>query len=370
MSTTRQFSIAHVLWSGHVGGIERLATDLAAEQVRYGMRVGLAFGQAAGPFCESAEATGSEVADLGFATGYDIRPRRISRATSMLSWADVIHLHGYNLAFDRLCHRAARPIVFTEHGNFGQGRALGLGHRAKERLKARFLRKTVSVVAANSVYTTVRLAHLYGIAEEAVHVVYNGARFAPLLRDEFSPRPNRELLQVAFVGRLAGFKRVDRLIDGVARMQDPGRVTVTVAGGGPLEADLRARAAAAGVAEQVRFVGFCQDVDSLFASADCLVQSSEGEPFGLTIVEGCAAGALPIVFADGGGALEVIPPDGIVVRDVDELASTFERLHGSHAISSEARLARATWARETFPISRTHETYHELYRLALTNGST
>ena len=367
MNRDPQLSIVHVLWSGNVGGIERLVADLAVEQARQGIRVKVAFGQAVGPFVEAIRTAGIEAAELGFVNGYDLRPRRASRAARMLTWADIVHLHGYNPSFEFLCRRAARPIVFTEHGNFGHGRARGHRHRVKERLKARFLRQRVSVIAANSAYTAARLAGLYGIPEEAVHIVHNGIPRTP--PDVHVPRTTRAdgSLRVAFVGRLAGVKRVDRLIDAVSLIAGPRSPSVTIAGGGPLEADLRARTAALGVEGHIAFVGPCADVPDLFASSDVVVLPSSGEAFGLTVVEGSAAGAVAIVFADGGGALEVIPPDGIVVRDVEELASTFERLHESPAISSEARLARATWAQETFPISRTHEKYHELYRLALRN---
>ena len=51
------------------------------------------------------------------------------------------------------------------------------------------------------------------------------------------------------------------------------------------------------------------------ATTEVLVQPSEGEPFGLAIIEACRQGALPIAFADGGGALEVLPPDGRIVVD-------------------------------------------------------
>jgi len=368
MSPDRPPSVVHVLWSGNTGGIERLVTDLAAEQVMEGLTVGVAFGRAEGPFVELAQDAGAEVTHLDLATGYDIRPRRA--ATRLLTSNDVVHLHGYNVAFESLCRRLARPVVFTEHGGFGKGRKLGLGHGVKQRLKARFLRKTVAVVVANSAYTAARLADLYGVPRDRVHLVHNGIPFSAHSRIENCSSARTGSLRVAFVGRLAGFKRVDRLIDAVARMPHPRHVAVTIAGDGPLEGELRAKATAAGVDEHVTFVGYRRDVASLLTSVDVLVQPSQGEPFGLAIVESCAAGVLPIVFADGGGALEVIPPDGIVVRDVDELASVLARLPGSPAISPPAREARAAWAREHFPISATHRKYLELYRRAAEIRST
>ena len=65
---------------------------------------------------------------------------------------------------------------------------------------------------------------------------------------------------------------------------------------------------------RVRFLGWMPDVTAVLRQADVIVLPSEGEPFGLAMVEGCAEGLLPIAFSDGGGALECIPPDGRVVR--------------------------------------------------------
>jgi glycosyltransferase involved in cell wall biosynthesis len=96
-----------------------------------------------------------------------------------------------------------------------------------------------------------------------------------------------------------------------------------------------------------------------------LVHPSEGEPFGLAVIEACATGALPIVFSDGGGVLETLPPDGVVVDDVEELAAALDGLLGSPLLLPEARRTRAQWAREAFPIARTSEKYLSLYESAL-----
>jgi glycosyltransferase involved in cell wall biosynthesis len=143
---------------------------------------------------------------------------------------------------------------------------------------------------------------------------------------------------------------------------------VLIAGSGPLEDSLRALAEELGVAERIRFLGWTPDVTAVLRQADVIVLPSEGEPFGLAMVEGCAEGLLPVAFSDGGGALECISPDGRVVDSVEGLAKMFQEVRGSEALSLEARRARAAWAREQFPISRTATAYGDLYQSAL--GST
>jgi glycosyltransferase involved in cell wall biosynthesis len=171
---------------------------------------------------------------------------------------------------------------------------------------------------------------------------------------------------VAFVGRLAGFKRVDRLLRALPLVRDPGRIRTLIVGQGPLEGNLKALASRLGCKSFVEFLGYRPDVEAILSVTDVLVQPSEGEPFGLAIIEACRQGALPVVFADGGGALEVLPPDGRVVVDVSHLASVLDELAAHPAARDKsARQARAQWAAERFPIGRTAAAYRALYRSAL-----
>jgi glycosyltransferase involved in cell wall biosynthesis len=114
----------------------------------------------------------------------------------------------------------------------------------------------------------------------------------------------------------------------------------------------------------VHFLGWTPEVTKVLKQADLIVLPSEGEPFGLAMVEGCAEGLLPVAFADGGGALECISPDGRIVESVEDLGGLFHEVRGSDALSLQARRARSAWAREQFPIAKTAAAYGELYRSA------
>lgn len=357
-------SVAHVLWSGNVGGIGRLVTDLATEQARQGLRVTLAFGQVRGPFAESAQTPDARVVDLALASGYDLRPSRARRGAAALHDVDVIHLHAFNPALAAPSLLARRPVVFTEHGNFGLGRKLGAMEQTKRRLQGVFLRRSVCSIAANSRHSADYLCALYGIHRPSVTVVHNGI---PLngSRSSIGGTPTRGSLRVTFVGRLTPAKRVDRAIRALGEAARGDEIHLDIVGTGPLESDLRALAGSLGLRDRVEFHGYCSDVAALLSASDVLLHPSEGEGFGLAILEGCAVGALPIVFADGGGALEVLPPEGIVVRTVEDLAGALDGLIGSTAVSSDARSRRQAWVRERFPISRTATSYLELYRAAL-----
>lgn len=353
-------SVGHVLWTGEVGGIERLVHDLAREQAAQGLRVTVAMGQPRGPFASRMRAAGLDIVDLGLRSGYDLMPLRIRRAARALQASEVVHLHAFNLPLGSAVLHARRPVVFTEHGNFGTGRERTRAATLKQRLQGRFLRHSVAALAANSRFTAERLAAIHGIDLDDVAIVHNGV-VAPA-GGPGAPNPRDGVLRVLFVGRLARVKRVERLLDGAAATPN---AHVQIVGGGPLESELRELATQLKIADRVDFLGYRDDVDDLLDRADVLVQPTAGEAFGLAVVEAAAHGVLPVVFADGGGALEVLPPDGRVAESPAALAAIFKELLGSPALSPSARRERAEWASSHFSIERCAREYLDLYRSVL-----
>lgn len=103
------------------------------------------------------------------------------------------------------------------------------------------------------------------------------------------------------VGRLVARKAVDQLIDVLAQMG--GRCPhLLVIGEGPQLEGLRARAAAAGVADRVQFLGRVAEAEkfALLRMADAFVSTSQHEGFGLVFLEAMACG-LPVLCYDYGG---------------------------------------------------------------------
>jgi glycosyltransferase involved in cell wall biosynthesis len=256
--------------------------------------------------------------------------------------------------------------VFTEHGNFGLGRKPGWRDSVKWGLQRRFLRRDVTRLAANSAHTAQRLSKTHGIDANTTRIIHNGVSD---LGSEIVTRPENDDLRVICVGRLVPFKRVDRALEGLAHARRRRQMRLDIVGGGPMEEQWRGLAGSLGVSARVQFHGYRTDVRQLLSGADILLQPSEAEPFGLVILEGCAEGLLPIVFADGGGALEILPPDGIVVESTRELASVLDGLVDSTALADGARMQRWAWVRDRFPISATASQYLELYRSALTEAT-
>jgi len=352
-------SVAHLIWEGQIGGIERLVHQMACVQTAAGMRVAVAMGRSVGPFVQQLAQDRVDVLDLGIASGYDVRPSVVVLTSACLRQFDVLHVHAFNLPLGIATVLSTRPVVFTEHGSFGVGRRLGAPKRRLQRL---FLRRPSVTIAANSRFTAQRIASFYGFTGDKVQVVANGVQFGPAPDQRM--RPETPGLVVGFVGRWAEVKRLDRLLRALALARRNADVRLILVGGGPCEEQLRQLAGELGLSQCVEFLGPRLELDDLIDRMDVIVQTGI-ESFGLSIVEACGRGALPIVFSDGGGAVEVLPPDGLVVDSVEALGEALAMLVGTPSLRAEARARRAAWTRETFDIRKTVDGYRGLYERAL-----
>jgi len=163
-------------------------------------------------------------------------------------------------------------------------------------------------------------------------------------------------------------KNLGRLIEAVAAM-DAARRPVLVLPGYPTphEAQLRARAAALGVAGDVRFPPWlpAADLEGLYALAAAFAFPSLYEGFGLPVLEAMARG-VPVATSDRGSLAEVAGDAALVVdpEDVGALRAALERLLGD---SREAERLRAAGRRRAaaFSWERTAELTVASYRRAL-----
>ncbi len=144
------------------------------------------------------------------------------------------------------------------------------------------------------------------------------------LRGEAGGRPI-----VLFVGRLIPYKGLETLILAAAKV--PGAVFVIV-GDGPLEGDLRRRAAALGVADRVVFSGRAADLKPYYLACDLFVLPSATplEAFGLVQLEAMSFGK-PVVSSDLPTGVTYANLDGktgltFPVGNADMLAGALNRL--------------------------------------------
>lgn len=144
-------------------------------------------------------------------------------------------------------------------------------------------------------------------------VIPNGvdtARFAPSPHSRAGARRRLGLpadaLVLGSVARLSVQKRPQALLALFAALlpRFPDLYLVLV-GQGPLEGDLRAQAAAAGVGGRVVFAGFCREVETVMPAFDLHLLLSRGEGFGIATIEAMACG-VPALGTDVPGTADIL----------------------------------------------------------------
>ena len=92
-----------------------------------------------------------------------------------------------------------------------------------------------------------------------------------------------------------------------------------LAGDGPLRRDLEQQAAALGVEDRVRFLGWRTDRAALLASADICVLPSRYEPFGTVILEAWAARVPLVACRSSGPAAHIADGETGLLVDIDDV---------------------------------------------------
>lgn len=168
--------------------------------------------------------------------------------------------------------------------------------------------------------------------------------------DDFSgpsrrPKRRGEPLRVLFLGQMRPYKGVPELLQASAG-QD--QLRVTLAGAGPLRERYRALAQELGMTN-VTFPGKVPDaaLPALYREHDVIVlpSTTRAEAFGLVLLEGMAAGCVPVA-SDLPGVRDVAGPTGLLVPpgDVDALRAALSALADDPAKlrrAGEASRARA-----------------------------
>jgi glycosyltransferase involved in cell wall biosynthesis len=140
----------------------------------------------------------------------------------------------------------------------------------------------------------------------------------------------------AIVGRLQPWKGQHVLLHAVAQLRARGADVAALVVGGEAYGlspgyahSLESLADELGIGEHTRFTGQVEDVSDALAAADACVNASDGEPFGIVLLEAMAA-SLPVVAVAKAGPLEIVESGvtGLLIphADAGELAAALCKL--------------------------------------------
>ncbi|MBD3306149.1 glycosyltransferase [candidate division KSB3 bacterium] len=209
------------------------------------------------------------------------------------------------------------------------------------------------------------------IAEEKIAVIQNGIDLPTF--DQLPSRPIYSRTQDALIlgnaGRLSPEKGQHDLIDLVKRLQERGiRCQVLIAGTGKLAIPLKQDAREAGVEQNVRFLGFVENIKALLESIDMFVLPSRYEGASNALIEAMAAGKPVVAFHVSSNPEIVVDGEtGFLVEqgDLSALAHRVEALARDEAL-------RATLGRNARKRVEEHFTMQRVVRelVALIEGTT
>ncbi|GAA2955495.1 glycosyltransferase family 4 protein [Streptomyces enissocaesilis] len=153
---------------------------------------------------------------------------------------------------------------------------------------------------------------------------------------------------IVAAGRLVGIKRYDRLLDAFAKIapQHPDW-SLRIYGRGPQKPFLRKRIDKLGLYDRVRLMGAVSPIEPEWAKGAIAAVSSDGESFGMTIVEAMHCG-VPVVATDcphGPGEIISDGRDGVLVP-LEEGSDAFARALSALMQDAGRRGAMADAARE------------------------
>lgn len=212
------------------------------------------------------------------------------------------------------------PMVWFYHTHFpsiihphlGQ---VGAGRRAAGQVAWGYVRRLARIYRAVLVASESVARQLEAEGVERVHRVALGVdleRFHPLRRARRTETRAQYQLPDAplavFVGRFAGEKQVETVLDAWAEVQRRTGARLVLVGAGPREAKLRARAEG----KAVHWIPYLRDRDQLadlVAACDLYVSPGPAETFGLSALEAMASG-LPVLSVDSGGVADRVHASG------------------------------------------------------------
>jgi glycosyltransferase involved in cell wall biosynthesis len=292
------------------------------------------------------------------------------KGRGLIEGADVVHVHSntwMNQVAARLAVRRRRPYVLTHYGTEIWH------HDGKDARFRRFNREAAHVAFYSQ--ALLRRARELDVPLPAASVVY------PPVAEEFHPpapearEHTRRRLLPRGGALVVNVKRLHPLADQATLLEAMARVrarredaSLLVAGDGPLEADLKARARALGLGESVRFLGRVpnHEVAALTAAADLFALSSALEATPTVALEALACGT-PVVSTDNPGGIELhgIFGDDVAVVPRRDPAALADSILGFLAAPRRARPQTASILDERFRLPGVAARYLALYREAL-----
>jgi len=353
--------VLFVVRSLHVGGMEQMVIELAAglDPKRYLVRFCTI--EDAGQLAERVLAAGIELDALDKPAG--LRLEYIGRLRAIIdAWKpDIIHTHNdaghFYASLANLGIRRKVKLVHTKHGR-------GEPDDRKSVIRNCISSRLSDVVVAVSEDVAKVGREVENVPAGKIRTIINGVELAPYLKLD---RVEKEAGETVFghVGRLSPVKNQKLLLDAFARVcEQLPTVRLSIAGDGPMKAELEERARDLGIASQDSFLGYRSDIATVMSEFDVFLLSSVSEGTPLVVIEAMAAG-LPVIATAVGGLPEMISDQetGVLVptQDVEAMATQMLELANHSGRRIQLGVRGRQLATTEYSLQRMLRDYDEVY---------
>ena len=200
-------------------------------------------------------------------------------------------------------------------------------------------------------------------------VIYPGIDVDRFHRQQRSDDPR---LVIGIASRLEPVKGIDTLIEAISILsRNQPSIRLEIAGKGSLRTALEDQAARLGIADNISFLGWREDIPALLRSWQIFVLPSLDEGFGIAALEAMASG-LPVIASDEGGLRELIM-DGVTgflvpAGSANAIAGKLELLLDHPQLRQQMGAAGRTRAELDFSIAAMVNKSSALYAKLLSTG--
>lgn len=367
--------LLHIVDSLEFGGLERVVTDLSIEQKRRGDQVAVLSLLPTQGLKPELEAAGIEVIVGDKRKSADLGLLKLIRQTARARHIEVIHAHNFvpnyhAVAATRLMWRG--PVIVCSCHD------MGLRLERERKLRQLFgmsLKHTAGVAMVGSQVYDAYVKDRRMVDAARATTVLNGI---PVQRFRWTPERHRiarerlgvpqDALLIGAVGRLVELKNQRLLIELMPQLvaRHPS-VRLALVGGGPLEEELRALAAASGVADHIVITGHRGDVADLTPGFDIFAMPSLTEGLSIALLEGCAT-QLAVVATAVGGNPEIVREGetGLLVPPGDgpAMLAALDRLLADRPLRERMGRAACDWVQANASIETLYEAHKQFYERA------
>lgn len=305
-------NVLHV-FRAPVGGLFRHVCDLAEQQAKLGLNVGIVCDVSTG-----GENAIRKLKALEAVCKLGIHRMPMSRSLGLADYhvlrnlpsicqnipLDIIHGHGAKGgAYGRfLAKRLKAKAIYTPHGgslHYSATSPVGAIYLTLER----YLKKLTHGIIFESQFSADAYQKKIGSFSCAHKVIHNGLR-----EQEFSTlsRPTSKN-QFVFVGEIRQLKGLDSLFKAMALVQATHQAKLLVFGAGPDEDAFKQQVASLGLNDAVSFNPPIFPATEAFKQATCIIIPSLAESFPYIVLEAAAA-KVPLLTTQVGGIPEIFGP--------------------------------------------------------------